>query len=79
MNQVVTRGSDWRPTEADRHHSLWLGLMVHLQTRLDQLRVMNDSIELSESATARIRGQIKEVKALMALDKPKPPTPLPDD
>jgi hypothetical protein len=52
-------------TDGERHHPLWLKLAAHLETRVSILRAKNDG-PLDALQTATIRGQIKEVKALLS-------------
>lgn len=48
-------------------HLKWV---AHLTTRLTALREANDSLTSDENQTAVRRGQIREVKALLALANP---------
>lgn len=59
-------------TPADRRNPLWLALEAHLVDRLATLRSKNDA-DASPERTAHMRGQIAEVKTLLALasDRPK--------
>lgn len=45
----------------------WARLKKDLNARLDELRRMNDAPSLTTEQTALIRGQIKEVKRILAL------------
>jgi len=45
----------------------WTRLRTVLQSRLDELREVNDGGHLNEIKTAAIRGQIAEVKKMLAL------------
>lgn len=45
-------------------HAKWLEMLA---ARLQQHREMNDSTTFSETDTAKLRGRIAEVKALLAL------------
>lgn len=47
---------------------VWVKLRDHLNERLDYLRKQNDCV-MTEQATASLRGQILQVKALLAIDK----------
>lgn len=58
-------------TEADKHSSLWVRLVEHFNTKLFELRGQNDG-DLTESQTAIIRGQIKNLKGLLALGEIPP-------
>jgi len=53
-------------TPADRRNPLWLALAGHLTERLATLRAMNDADRPADK-TSHLRGQIAEVKALLAL------------
>lgn len=58
-------------TRADRLNPLWPNLVSQWKERLASLRAQNDA-PLSELDTARLRGQILEIKALIALDEEPP-------
>jgi hypothetical protein len=52
----------------------WQRLRLHLESRLQILRLRNDA-SLSPEDTAHIRGQISALKTLLALEKdPAKPT-----
>jgi hypothetical protein len=57
--------------DADKLNPLWARLSGHYRDRLAMLRAQNDA-DLSAEETARIRGQIKEVKALLSMGRDKP-------
>lgn len=52
----------------DTTSATWASIEDYLNERLKSLREKNDT-ELSEQQTARIRGQIAEVKSLLLLPK----------
>ena len=54
---------------SDFRTPVWSRLTNLLQERLQELRELNDSVAHSETKTALIRGQISEVKRLLALSK----------
>jgi hypothetical protein len=56
---------------ADKRSPLWMALSDHLRDRLAQLRQMNDHSQPVEK-TERLRGQIYELKALLALENDRP-------
>lgn len=58
----------------ERKSELWMKLSRHLAERLDSLRRQNDGDQTEES-TAKLRGRIAEIKALLKLgeDQPNPP------
>ncbi len=55
-------------SEQERTSVLWGKLMAHYRERLAKLRSQNDG-ELSVDRTAKLRGQIAEVKAFLHLDE----------
>lgn len=59
--------------DTERHSSLWRKLAEYYQQRLALLRAKNDG-DLDEARTARIRGQIAEVKQFLDLAEPGPTT-----
>ena len=54
-------------TQSDRMSPVWRTLHKYLSGRLQMLREMNDS-ERTLEGTARLRGQIAELKAIIALN-----------
>ena len=65
-------------TPADRNSPLWHRLKAHYEARLATLRSQNDN-DKDEAETAKLRGQIGEVKKLLSLgeDKPEFEKPIP--
>lgn len=63
-------------TESERMSALWQKLAQHYGERLSALRAKNDKPGNPDD-TARLRGRIAEVKALLSLGQPK--TPIPSD
>jgi hypothetical protein len=55
----------------DRHSSVWLKLVKHYEARLESLRKQNDN-PTTEIETAKQRGRIQEVKALLRLNEEPP-------
>jgi hypothetical protein len=55
---------------------VWKKIKDHLEHELDTLRRKNDDPEMSAEKTALIRGRIKQIKILLALDQ-APPGPAP--
>lgn len=51
----------------DINSPTWKAIEAHLKARLVTLREKNDSEQLDLSATSKVRGQIAEVKELLAL------------
>lgn len=51
--------------------AFWQKIKAHLDERLQRLREKNDG-NLDERRTAELRGAIREIKNLAALDKPAP-------
>lgn len=58
-------------SEQERNSALWQKLKMHLAERLQAHRSANDR-ELSQDQTAKLRGQIREVKYLLDLEHPGP-------
>lgn len=58
-------------TEAESHSKLWLKLKKIMEERLNKHRVTNDK-NLDEVVTAKLRGQIAELKFLLDLEIPDP-------
>jgi hypothetical protein len=61
-------------TEGDKQSSLWLRLRSHLLDRLDRARRRNDDPNQAEQATAALRGEIRCLKAIIALGDDRPMT-----
>jgi hypothetical protein len=59
-------------TIEDRESPLWRRLADHMRAELARLRETNDAHQLGEVKTAAIRGQITQLKALLALADPDP-------
>ena len=55
----------------DRQSPTWRKLRKHFEARLAELRAKNDN-DLSELATAKLRGQIRMVGELLALGDQDP-------
>lgn len=51
----------------------WQRLRLHMESRLHVLRLRNDA-DLPPDETAQIRGQIRALKTLLALEDPAKPT-----
>jgi hypothetical protein len=56
---------------AEAQTALWLKLKGRAEQRLQALRAKNDG-NLDPVATAKVRGQITEIKSFLELDKPTP-------
>lgn len=61
-------------TPGDRQSAVWQKLKKYLDAQLDILRRRNDA-DADERKTAKLRGKIEAVKALLSLgtDAPRPP------
>lgn len=62
---------------SDLKSETWAKLVSHMERRLQTLREQNDG-QLDGDKTARLRGQIAEVKGLLALGHP-PAAPMSDE
>lgn len=60
-------------TYQDRKQPLWLKLKAHFEDRLADARRQNDRLH-PEYETALLRGEIKCLKALIAMDADRPMT-----
>lgn len=58
-------------TAHDKAQGLWLRLSNHLNDRLEECRRRNDG-PLTEIETARLRGEIKCLKYIIALGESRP-------
>ena len=66
--------ADFRLTDSERHHPLWVKLAAHFAARLHDLRGKNDDPNLTEAQTAALRGQINCLKGLIILGNDPPQT-----
>lgn len=57
--------------QSDINSQTWKRIKDHVEQRIEMLRRKNDS-NLDEIETAKIRGQIAELKFIAELDKPAP-------
>ena len=57
----------------DRQSPTWRKLRDHFEQRLQELREKNDN-DLGELATAKLRGQLAEIRYLLALGDQDPAT-----
>ena len=65
----------------DRHEyqsAVWKKLKAYIEERQAKLREKNDG-DHDERKTARLRGQIAELKHMAGLDAEKPPLPPEDE
>lgn len=62
-------------TAAERQGAVWLKIKKYLDDRLAAARRKNDG-DLRESQTARLRGRIDELKAMLAFGEDKPVIPV---
>lgn len=60
-------------TEGEKLSPLWARLKAHLETQLKTLRAKNDRTQ-TEVETARLRGHIECLKAIVALGDDRPQT-----
>lgn len=73
MNPIVGP-EQFRLRSSDTASETWIRLHKHYTDRLERLRTQNDA-DQSPEKTAMLRGQIREVKALLALANPPVPPP----
>lgn len=58
-------------TENDKSSGLWVRLKAHFEERLAMARARNDEVSHSADSTATLRGEIRVLKRLIALDAPR--------
>lgn len=58
-------------TEEERSSPLWARLKAECETRLFKLRTSNDN-DLGEIQTAKLRGQIMEIRRFLDMGTEKP-------
>lgn len=63
--------TEFELSPSEKASGLWARLHAHLQDRLAAARVRNDHI-VPESETAALRGDIRTLKALIALNDDRP-------
>ena len=68
----VKQAPPFRITQAEQTNPLWGKIKDHYEARLAQLRIQNDNPSLGLDATAGLRSNIAEMKALIALDQEFP-------
>lgn len=59
----------------ERHeldNPLWLKLKAHYEARLAELRIQNDSPNMTAEQTAALRGRIAEIKETLRLGEQLP-------
>lgn len=61
-------------TDQERVNPLWVRLMGHFEDRLAKLRVRNDAPH-DEVATASLRGEIRALRTILALNKQRSDDP----
>ena len=61
----------------DRQSLTWRNLSAHIAQRLQKLRAQNDN-DLDPISTARLRGEVKSLKYLLALGESPAPAPETD-
>lgn len=61
-------------SDGDKVNPFWVRFKQHLQSELNLARLRNDNIKATEQETAVMRGEIKKLKALIALGDDRPKT-----
>ena len=69
---VATLGGVIPDGKLDITSATWVTVSNYCNKRIADLRETNDNINLKETQTAVIRGQIRELKNILDLPKPKP-------
>ena len=65
-------------TQHELLSSAYLKLKEHCEERIDYLHLKNDG-DLDDKETARVRGEIRAYKNLLAAGQPQRPTLVEDD
>ena len=60
-------------TQDERTSPVWLSVQRHLERMLADKRLENDSHKLTDVETARLRGHIEFLKAMISLGETPPP------
>ncbi|MEK9796293.1 MAG: hypothetical protein VW713_06045 [Alphaproteobacteria bacterium] len=60
-------------SDSDKTSPTWLRIKKHLQARVEALRNELEQ-DLPEDRTAKVRGRLAEVRALLSVEKDPPPT-----
>jgi hypothetical protein len=75
----MSTDQDFVLTPFERTSPLWIKIELFLKQRLEKARLMNDA-PLSPEQTARVRGEIAALKALVRLGRePMPPIETADE
>ena len=61
-------------TDGEKLSPVWMRLKTHLEAELDLARKRNDNPKATEHETAALRGDIRRLKALIALGDNRPQT-----
>lgn len=69
---MATKIEPFALKESDKQSETWRRLRAHLEKRIS---VLHNTLENTEEgpAAAKVRGQLHEVRVLLALDKDSPP------
>lgn len=59
---------DFNLDKIEASSALWLKLKEHLEWKLKCLRERNDNVDMNDTDTAYVRGQIKQIKDFLTLD-----------
>ena len=62
----------------DRQSPTWRKLRTHMETRLHELRLLNDN-DSDPISTAKLRGRVASLKELLALGDQDPTTEVDED
>lgn len=66
---------DFDLTDGEKTHPLWRRLSAHFAALLENARIRNDRVGMSEQETAALRGRISTLKEIMRLGDDKPIIP----
>ena len=59
-------------TEEERLSPLWARLLAHLEQRVANLRIVNESPDRDDRSTQFLRGQIRALRDVISLNTDRP-------
>ena len=65
-------------SDVERHSAVWIKIKAHCESEITRLRALNDKT-MDALHTEKLRGRIKELRNLAALDIPAPPAGADDE
>lgn len=72
MSEPIAEQPDFRLDSVDISSRTWSKLKKHLRARQELLRARNDDPNLDPTKTALLRGELRAIRNLLALESPDP-------